>query len=59
MFSLSQGFRIQEGLLSRKEKTGAKRPYGIPSGYAEGKRLGRAVKKLAVGQGKRKQEEVW
>lgn len=31
----------------------------FPSGYAEGKRLGRAMKKLAVGQGKRKQEEVW
>lgn len=45
--------------MARKEKTRAERPYGIPCGYAEEKRLGRAGKKLAVGQGKRKQEEVW
>lgn len=31
----------------------------FPSGSAEGKRLGRDVKKLAVGQRKGKQEEVW
>ena len=59
MLSLSEGFRIQEGLLARRENQSRETIWDFFSGYSEGKRLERAGKKLAVGQGKRKQEEVW
>ena len=46
MLSLSEGFRIQEGLLARRENQSRETIWDFFSGYSEGKRLERGCCQL-------------